>query len=85
MSVSSALTYTDLKKGVRARIAAVTRQEADTLRLMEMGFTVGAVFRVVKVAPLGDPVEIEVRGYRVCLRRREVEAFQLESVNEHDS
>ena len=44
---------------------------------MEMGMTVGTPFRVVKVAPLNDPIEIDVRGYRLCLRRREAECFEI--------
>ena len=49
-------------------------------RLQEMGLTVGTTFRVVKVAPFGDPVEIDLRGYRLCLRKRETEAFEVEPV-----
>jgi ferrous iron transport protein A len=49
--------------------------EAD--RYEEMGLTPGARFRVVKVAPLGDPVEIDLRGYRLCLRKRELEGIEV--------
>lgn len=47
-----------------------------------MGLTNGAVFHVVKVAPFGDPVEIDLRGYRLCLRKRENCAFLLETAEE---
>ena len=42
-----------------------------------MGLTRGTELRLVKVAPLGDPVEIEVRGYRLSLRKKEAEALLL--------
>lgn len=45
-----------------------------------MGLTVGTEFTVVKVAPFGDPVEIDLRGYRLCLRRRESADFEIELV-----
>lgn len=43
-------------------------------RLLEMGLTKGIVVTVIRVAPLGDPIEIELRGYRLSLRRKEAEA-----------
>jgi len=48
---------------------------------MEMGLTPGVEFKVVKVAPLGDPIEIDLRGYKLCLRRREARAFELERID----
>ncbi len=42
-----------------------------SLRLLEMGLTPGAQVAVVAAAPLGDPLELEVRGYRLSIRRRE--------------
>lgn len=55
--------------GRPARVAAVTGGDATALRLLEMGLTPGASVRVVAHAPLGDPLELEVRGYRLSLRR----------------
>ena len=43
-------------------------------RLLEMGLTKGTVVEVVRLAPLGDPMEIAVRGYRLSLRQKEAEA-----------
>ncbi len=43
-------------------------------RLLEMGLTRGIVVSVIRVAPLGDPIEIEVRGYRLSLRQKEAES-----------
>jgi ferrous iron transport protein A len=55
--------------GRSARITAVNGGDATALRLLEMGLTPGASVRVVAHAPLGDPLELEVRGYRLSLRR----------------
>jgi ferrous iron transport protein A len=43
-------------------------------RLLEMGLTEGIAISVIRVAPMGDPIEIELRGYRLSLRRKEAEA-----------
>ncbi len=75
------LRFADLKKGMRARVVQVTAGGAVVERLLDMGLTPGAEIRVTKVAPLGDPVEIDLRGYRLCLRRQESDAFLLESVD----
>ena len=47
-------------------------------RLMEMGLTKGTVVEVIRFAPLGDPIEISVRGYRLSLRREEAQSVLLE-------
>lgn len=47
-------------------------------QLLSMGLTPGVEFRVVRVAPLGDPVEVRVRGTSVSLRKAEAEALQVE-------
>jgi ferrous iron transport protein A len=73
-------TLQDLKKGVSARIISIDSDSDMSQRLQEMGLTTGTEFRVVKVAPLGDPVEIDVRGYRLCLRKQEMSGFNLEVV-----
>lgn len=55
--------------GLSARITTVNGGDATALRLLEMGLTPGVSVRVVAHAPLGDPLELEVRGYRLSLRR----------------
>ena len=54
---------------------------AECERLMEMGLTEGTEFSVEKVAPFGDPIEISVRGYRLCLRKSETHCFEIERVD----
>ena len=50
-------------------------------RLMELGLTPGTEFTVTKIAPLGDPIEISVRGTRLCLRRNETQEITVEKVS----
>jgi ferrous iron transport protein A len=47
-------------------------------RLQEMGLTEGAECRIVRVAPLGDPFELELRGGRLCVRREEIVGFEVQ-------
>ncbi|MBL9138059.1 MAG: ferrous iron transport protein A [Verrucomicrobiales bacterium] len=62
-----------LPVGGRASIAEIKVSAADKPRLMEMGVLVGSKVELVRFAPLGDPVEIKVRGYHLTLRRQEAE------------
>lgn len=48
-----------------------------TQRLLEMGLTPGAEIQVVRFAPLGDPIDIKIRGYHLSLRRQEAEVIQV--------
>lgn len=50
-------------------------------KLLAMGFIKGTTFRVVRVAPMGDPVEIRVRDFSLSLRRDEARALQVEEVS----
>ena len=47
-------------------------------RLMEMGLTKGTVVEIIRFAPLGDPIEISIRGYRLSLRREEAQSVLLQ-------
>ena len=75
------LAFHQLRKGMRVRITAVDGDCPEIRRLMDMGLTLGVAFEVVRVAPLGDPVEIDLRGYRLCLRRSEAGCFELERLD----
>jgi ferrous iron transport protein A len=70
--------FAELKKGMKATVTGLTGHDSASVRLQEMGLTVGTTFKVVKVAPFGDPVEIDVRGYRLCLRKQETGNFEVE-------
>ncbi|MDI6775489.1 MAG: metal-dependent transcriptional regulator [Verrucomicrobiota bacterium] len=68
----------DLKPGAKAKVIRVSGAAAANGRLMEMGLTRRAMVTVVRVAPLGDPVEVEVRGYNLSLRKTEARAVEVE-------
>lgn len=57
--------------GRTAAVVDVPGADPVSLRLLEMGLTPGVQVAVVAAAPLGDPLELEVRGYRLSIRRRE--------------
>lgn len=68
----------DLPVGNRGRVARMEVPQVDRPRLMEMGLLVGTEVELVRFAPLGDPVEIKVRGYRLSLRRHEAELIWVD-------
>lgn len=65
------ITLDTLAVGEEAEVAEVAGPDVMALRLLEMGFVEGTRVRVVKVAPLGDPLELRLRGYHLSLRRAE--------------
>ena len=68
-----------VKIGDRAQVAQVSGSDDLAVRLMEMGLTPGVDVEVIGVAPLGDPIEIAVRGYRLSLRRSEASRVEIQS------
>ena len=71
-------TLADLRPSEEGRIRAVTGVDGLSQRLREMGFTAGQPVRVVRFAPLGDPMQIRVRGFNVALRRTEARRIMLD-------
>ncbi len=71
-------TLRELKPGDRGVIAKIAGTGAVKRRLMDMGVTRGAAVLVRKVAPLGDPMEINIRGYELTLRKAEAEQIIVE-------
>jgi ferrous iron transport protein A len=76
-SVSQPLTSVAL--GTTATVAEIKVAPANRARLMEMGLLVGTPVELVRFAPLGDPVEIRVRGYNLTLRKSEAEQILVKS------
>jgi ferrous iron transport protein A len=68
----------ELRVGQHARILAVAGNDSLGQRLMEMGLLDGEEVAIVGVAPLGDPVEIQLRDYRLSLRRSEAARIQVQ-------
>ena len=62
---------TDLPVGARAKVVSFDLGPEFRSRLAEMGVTSGVELQIVRYAPLGDPVEIRVRGYNLSLRKRD--------------
>jgi ferrous iron transport protein A len=73
-------TLAALRVGARATVARIDGVDEVSLRLMEMGLVPGVELTVLGVAPLGDPLELELRGYRLSLRKSE--AARVEVVGE---
>lgn len=69
----------ELATGERGRVLKLQRGDRSYReKLMSMGLTPGTEFAVVRTAPLGDPVEITVRGYSVSLRKGEAKLVEVE-------
>lgn len=64
---------TSLNIGARGTVTEIKVAASSRPRLMEMGLLTGTTVELVRFAPLGDPVEIKVRGYHLTLRRHEAE------------
>ena len=73
------MTLRDLKPGETARVVAVCAEGAFKRRIMDMGITAGVSVKLIKVAPLGDPLEVTVRGYQLSLRKDEAASVQVEA------
>ena len=71
-------TLASLAIGSRGRVLGVRGEDEICLRLLEMGLTPGVEFTLMGAAPLGDPLELELRGYRLSLRRSEAERVEIE-------
>jgi ferrous iron transport protein A len=71
------MKLSDLKIGEKCTVIRVEGDSPVSLRLMEMGVIPGAVVRLVKVAPLGDPIEIEVKGYHLAIRKAEARSIEV--------
>ena len=71
-------TLRDVKIGAHAKVVKVHGEGALRRRIMDMGLTKGVDVYVSKVAPLGDPIEITVRGYELSLRLEDAEKIEVE-------
>jgi ferrous iron transport protein A len=71
-------TLAQLAPGDRGKVAKVAGDAEAARRLMEMGLMRGTTVEVIRVAPLGDPLEVRVRGFMLTLRRAEAEHIEVE-------
>lgn len=71
-------TLRNLSVGGRAKVVKLHGEGAVRRRIMDMGVTKGAEIYVRKVAPLGDPIEINVRGYELSVRKSDAEMIEIQ-------
>ena len=71
----------DLVLGQRARILGVHNEnKALRRRMLDMGITKGVEIEIKKIAPLKDPIDIQIRGYELCLRKSDIENIDIEVI-----
>ena len=71
------MTLGDAKVGSTVVVTKIEGDSAYKLRIMDMGITKGSELYIRKVAPLGDPVEITVRGYELSVRKDDAQCVQV--------
>ena len=71
-------TLRDVKVGESAKVVKLTGVGAVKRRIMDMGITKGVEVSIRKVAPLGDPIEVTVRGYELSLRKEDAKTIEVE-------
>ena len=71
------MTLGDAKVGSRVVVTKIEGDSAYKRRIMDMGITKGSELYIRKVAPLGDPVEITVRGYELSVRKDDAQCVQV--------
>lgn len=72
------MTLKDLKLGSEGKVVSIGDKGPARRRIMEMGVTPGTMVKVVKIAPLGDPIEVNIRGYELSLRKEEAMRIVVE-------
>lgn len=73
------MTLNEMKPGETGTVTRINATGALKRRIMDMGITKGCKVLVRKVAPLGDPVEINIRGYELTLRKNECSSIEMEA------
>lgn len=71
------MTLKELKPGEEGTVISIGEKGPMRRRIMDMGVTPGAEVKVIKIAPLGDPIEVNIRGYELSLRKDEAQQIQV--------
>lgn len=74
------MTLDELKPGQECAVVDVTLEGMELQRLLDMGFIEGTPVKVIRNAPLMDPLDIEIKGYLIALRRNEAKGVEVELV-----
>ncbi len=72
------MTLGEFRPGEKAKVVSIGTTGAMRQRILDMGVTPNVQVQLIKIAPLGDPVEITVRGYQLSLRKREAALIQVQ-------
>ncbi len=81
MSETTELTsLNDISKGEKCIVKKIKKKASVTKRLVEMGISRGSVVEVERVAPLGDPIEVKVKGYHLSIRKEEADNIEVEKI-----
>jgi len=72
------MTLNELRPGEKAKVVSIGTTGVMKQRILDMGVTPGVQVKLIKIAPLGDPVEITVRGYQLSLRKSEAALIQVQ-------
>ncbi len=71
------MTLAEMKVGASGRITAVGGEGALRLRLLDMGLIPRTAVKVMKIAPMGDPIEIRIRGYELTIRKEDAARIEV--------
>ncbi len=75
------MNLSKLKVGDKARVVALKVSDKEVRRhLLDMGVTRGVIVKIKRKAPMGDPVDIELRDYELCVSKRELEQIEVEVI-----
>ena len=81
MQKNNVMFLDKLKVGQTAKVVRILIDNLkQKKRFFDMGLTTGVVVKMKKVAPLGDPISIELRGYELCVRKQEVKDVEVEII-----
>ena len=82
LKASDHAKLSNLKKGQKAKVVLLnTTDKSLRRRLMDMGITEGVQIKIKKIAPLGDPIDIELRGYELCIRKVDLSTIDVEVIS----
>lgn len=81
LQVGEVGTLNQLQIGQKARVLSIYNDNCALRRhLLDMGITKGVEVKIKKIAPMGDPVDIELRGYELCIRRHDMKHIDIEVI-----
>lgn len=74
----------DLKVGQTGKIVKILINDKPIRRhLLDLGLTFGTIVTVKKISPSGDPIDISLRGYQLCLRKKDLEKIEIELIEQN--